>query len=214
MNAIILTDKGIGCIEAPDPNDTIGKYGAYFDNLPKYKKELEAAMKNVVLFKDQKGTIKDCYNLFDTPYIEKGKLYPVPENYEIKLEDKVCYFHEDPKTNLWKPYPSESKWTNNPNLAYQFDTITEALEALTMPDRLNDIVVTDIFIDAYAILVPKQESVKIPTQKELEDYLTVYREWTKLRAWIKRWKHEVTPEKFQDMKKKERELLAKLNKML
>jgi len=48
----------------------------------------------------------------------------------------------------------------------------------------------------------------------MSDYLTVYREWTTLRAWIKRLRHDVTPEKYQDMKKKERELLAKLNKML
>jgi hypothetical protein len=48
----------------------------------------------------------------------------------------------------------------------------------------------------------------------MSEYIDTYREWTTLRAWIKRWKHEVTPEKFQSMKKKERELLAKLNKML
>lgn len=67
MKTIVLTDKGLGVIETPE----------------------KAAMKNIVYFKDQEGTMKDCYNLFDLPYIEQGKLYPVPEGYEIK-EGYAC----------------------------------------------------------------------------------------------------------------------------
>jgi len=48
----------------------------------------------------------------------------------------------------------------------------------------------------------------------MSKYIETYREWTTIRMWIKRWKHDVTPEKFQSMKKKERELMSKLNEMI
>lgn len=63
-------------------------------------------------------------------------------------------------------------------------------------------------------LYDETESVASDSTKPMSDYLTTYREWTTLKAWIKRLRNEVTPEKYQEMKKKERELLAKLNSML
>jgi len=48
----------------------------------------------------------------------------------------------------------------------------------------------------------------------MSEYLNTYREWKMLHGQIKRTKLNITPEKFQELKKRERQLLIKLNQML
>ena len=108
---IVLTDKGIACIVAPEKPEpsylhiTSSLYintqwyketGGYKDPMTWYNEKLEAAMKQVVLFKDQ---LEISWTL-GIP-MEKGKLYPVPDGYEIKIKngepcvDLDCHVPQD-----------------------------------------------------------------------------------------------------------------------
>jgi len=78
---IVLTEKGIGCIEAPDFKD--------FD-IPqeeRYQQALKAAMKEVVLFEDQNVW---AWAIPDEMPV-KGKLYPVPEFYHVEVNNNEAY---------------------------------------------------------------------------------------------------------------------------
>jgi len=98
-NAIVLTDQGIGCIEAPEKPEssyihtTSSLYintqwyketGGYKDPMTWYNEKLELAMKNVVLFKDKQLTFDMLSKQKCFPY-EERKLYPIPDGYEIKI---------------------------------------------------------------------------------------------------------------------------------
>jgi len=83
-NCIILTDKGIGCIEAPE-KPVMGSY--YL--------ALEAALKQVVLFKDHPNVHNQLADLLIEKQYEQGRLYPVPDEYEIKIEIHSIYNGKD-----------------------------------------------------------------------------------------------------------------------
>jgi len=79
---IVLTDKGIGCIEVPVYPMQLRIKAV--DELTRiiYEEALKRAMDNVVLFEDQNVW---AWAIPDEMMV-KGKLYPVPENYEIKIK--------------------------------------------------------------------------------------------------------------------------------
>jgi len=75
---IVLSDQGIGCIEAPNMLNSVIDHNWEI----RYQQALEAAMKQVVLFNDQNVW---CWAIPDKMPV-KGKLYPVPENYRIEIK--------------------------------------------------------------------------------------------------------------------------------
>jgi hypothetical protein len=79
-NVIILEDDGLYCFEAPEKLEYLDKYGNPHEE--DYNKALEAAKKQKVRFKDQVF----ARSLFN--HMEYNKLYPVPDGYEIKIENK------------------------------------------------------------------------------------------------------------------------------
>ncbi len=104
-NTIILEDDGLYCFEAPEKPDfqktfAIDKtyiWDKYLCDLKLWEQALEAAKNQKVKFKNQSGvmdiyyqsicTVKNCTDLTcECEWLKKGKLYPVPENYTIKIE--------------------------------------------------------------------------------------------------------------------------------
>ncbi len=98
-NTIILEDDGLYCFEAPEKpdfqktfaSDNTYTWNKYLIDLKNYHDALEAAKKQKVKFKNFKVIknlhvntiiVVDGYEMA----IEKGKLYPVPDGYEIKIE--------------------------------------------------------------------------------------------------------------------------------
>jgi len=75
---IVLTDQGIGCIEAPNMLNSVINHNWEI----RYQQAIEAAMKQVVLFKDQNVW---CWAIPDEMPV-KGKLYPILDGYEVRFE--------------------------------------------------------------------------------------------------------------------------------
>jgi len=75
---IVLTDHGIGCIEAPDDKN---RFSDNYHYRSYYEQAIEAAMKEIVLFSDQNVW---CWAIPDEMPV-KGKLYPVPDGYDVRL---------------------------------------------------------------------------------------------------------------------------------
>jgi len=83
-NTIVLTDKGIGCIQLNPVSIGMTPTGK-----DRQQAASEQAMKQVVLFKDQVF----ARSLFN--HMEYNKLYPVPDGYEIKIETHSIYNGKD-----------------------------------------------------------------------------------------------------------------------
>lgn len=103
MKAIILTDRGVGCIEAPDIRPPAIRTIYNRDLRERYEQALEAAMKKKVLFKPEEQNAIMLLMNHKVGLLEKGKLYPVPEGYWIELE------YGDGRTFVKNPtYPEAS----------------------------------------------------------------------------------------------------------
>jgi len=129
-DTIVVTDQGIGCIEAPDSDS----FGAL--EYREYNKVLEAAMKQAVLFKDHPNVHNQLADLLIEKQYEQGRLYPVPDEYEIKIEIHSIYNGKD-----------------NPSIEYAI-LVPKHVPVLhpTMGHELNPLTKIEF--------VPKQEPVK------------------------------------------------------
>jgi hypothetical protein len=127
-NAIVITDKGIGCIEAPEPIE-----GGFTSD---YLEALEAAMKQVVLFKDQYFTANKLAALLSIDKFKQDKLYPVPDGYEIELE-----------------YGDGRTFVKNPTYPEAFPRVRAILVPKQDPEHVKD-------FEKIFPLMPKQEPVK------------------------------------------------------
>jgi hypothetical protein len=83
MKKLILTSEGIKVIDAPNPNDYLDKF--YQPHEGDYQIALEKAIKEGVLFKYR-------WQVENLILLEQGKLYDIPEGYdvEIRCSGKNC----------------------------------------------------------------------------------------------------------------------------
>jgi len=96
-NAIVLTDQGICCIEAPvgfRPNCIYDCSGNDICECQNYDSAIEAAMKQAVLFKDQ-SQIKRLLSFNGISSLSDNELIPIPDGYEIKIETHSIYNGKD-----------------------------------------------------------------------------------------------------------------------
>jgi len=86
-NAIVFDGKGVGCIVAPDITNSVIDHHWEL----RYNKALEAAMKNIVYFKPEDLEMVTTKIQIAGGFLnrlEKGKLYPVPDGYEIEIKEE------------------------------------------------------------------------------------------------------------------------------
>jgi len=159
-NKIVLTDQGIGCIEAPEKPEPSYSHiasslyintqwyketGGYKHPMDWYNEKLEAAIKQAVLFKDQ-SHIKRLLSFNGISSLSDNELIPIPDGYEIELETKdLC------------DYEGEELWEITPHLVKYAILVPKQVDIdPDVKDALNKGGYWDLIDDDK----PKQEPVK------------------------------------------------------